>query len=51
MTPVICEELLTRSKKTFVRQKVEEASARELDDISHVRKIRQCVETLGVNLR
>lgn len=51
MTRGGCEELLARSKKTFVRQMMEEVSARAVDDLSQARKIRQCVDNLGVNLR
>lgn len=51
MTRVVCEELLARGKKSFVRRRVEEAGARAMDDPSQARRLRQCADNLGVSLR
>lgn len=51
MTKVVCEELNTRGKKSFLRRRLEEAGARAMDDPSQARRLRQCAENLGVSLR
>lgn len=51
MTKVVCEELVARGKKSFVRRRVEEAGARAMDDPSQARRLRQCADNLGISLR
>ena len=51
MTRVVCEELLARGKKTFVRGRLEGAGSRALDDPSCARRLRECALNLGVSLR
>lgn len=51
MTGVVCEELLTRGKKSFVRRRVEDAGVRAMDDPKQARRLRQCAENLGISLR
>lgn len=51
MTRVVCEELLSRGKKSFVRQRVEAAGPRAMDDPSSARALRECATSLGVSLR
>lgn len=51
MTRVVCEELLARGKKTFLRRKLEEGGTRALDDPALSRRLRHCAANLGVSLR
>lgn len=51
MTGVVCQELLARGKKSFVRRKVDEAGLRVTDDPACARALRECADGLGVSLR
>lgn len=51
MTAVVCNELVARGKKSFLRRRVEEGGTRALDDASYARQIRECAANLGVSLR
>lgn len=51
MTRVVCEELLVRGKKAFLRRKLEEKRGRAMDDPGYCKRVRECAVGLGISLR
>ncbi|CAM9682208.1 unnamed protein product [Choristocarpus tenellus] len=51
MTPIVCEEVVYRGKKTFLRRMVEDRGDKAWDDPAHARVLRECAMGLSISLR
>lgn len=51
MTAVVCDELLARGKKAYLRRLVQEEGRDARDDPIAARELRECSDRLGISLR